>query len=388
MSKHYDRFQNRKMEVLSSELRIFAGPTDYLKYENNILGVFESPEEYKDALVYFNADWSRYLTPHTISQAERDADYDHAVWESKFYGYELGDDFPVKAYRDSYMVYCYLYGDATIQSNHDDDLEVLDTAEELPLVARFCEHHARAKRRAASLKAKTWHIALGFPNLPDSCRHAFSIKDNAFEHVDVAKHAIDVHEKAREAIANLNSGKVHGYSHNTLQFLLQFKKSELLHSRKLSISDVFFDEATSKYVPIYERYGANMYIEALRISQKGKSVIKLAKHYTGFSAKKGVFFKSLPKGIDSTTSTTQTDKVLKKGPKVAWTQEEILATKLAEVPQASPHQHGLPNKAHTALANKLVMPGKHLHNFKVTNPRIIQVTDSYLMFVPPVLFVK
>lgn len=377
MNKHYDRFYNRRMEVCKAEFYSFDDPKDYLSYESDSFGIFDTPEDYKHFQKFFNSDWSRYLGAHTISQAERDADYNKAIWESRFSDFEFGDEFASRAYRDSYLIYRYLYGSIDEQQNAG-SIDELQIDEELPLVARFKAHHLRAERRKSTLKAKTRHIALGFPNLPDGCKKIIASKDNVYATVESAQCKIDWHQKARKTISNLST-MVNEFSPEQYSFIKDSLKSQLLSGPKLIVTDVIQAKGLMD-VPVYEYFGVSQYANCFRQSRKGKSVIKFAKHYTGFSPKKGIFFRACPEKTTIKAHTGQNCVVTPKGCKKYWTQEEIRVAKFLEFLSTDFHQRDSMQRVHFVPSVKTACVHERPHRLHVTNPCLVFVPSPYIPY--------
>ena len=297
-------------------------------------------------------DPSRYLPPHNVSQKQRDKDYDRAL--------ALIEEFE---WLGRFAAHNYLNG--------DDDCEPSEEDMDALLASRYSADHTRENRRNASLDAKTKKIALGMPEGTKEYRKTLGVTECVYQRFHDARRLLDADAKARISIHDLkeklNTEEITGQSLDRHNRWRNYYESFLLSFPGLIVKDTEDGKGHTEY----ERDDFSEYDKCVRSARRGKSVLKLAKHYDVFSPQERRFVKK--SDIKPEAKAPQEDVVVR-GPKKFWTQEEIAAAKALENLPA----HRRPN--HFVRSSHIIVQDKSFGKRSSHAKR--NLTASNLILVP------
>lgn len=300
---------------------------------------------------------SLYLPAHDVSQAERDQIYDelldiHATELSDEY-YRIQAQLIEESKNEAFLVYQYLYGDSRnseADSDYVDDYDVM-------LSSRFSAFHARRERRKATLAANTQHIALALQdnNLAIVCSKTLHIASPVTTAIFLAETKLRLHLEAKKILARIRAMRDY-----------------------ISNEDYKYD---IKYLKQGYCMTKAEYFKCLYTARRGKSLVKKAKHYDGFSSKECYFFKKKKKSSKSATCNVSATPI-SRGPKKLWTQEEILSAKIHEnVIPSRYHRHNFINRSHIHVIDKSFGENSEKMPRQLKTPPIITVFSP-----PPFLY--
>jgi len=322
-----------------------------------------------------------YLPPRGVTPNAWDRCYYEALadWEAELsdaYAKEkaLNEEFENRGLLDAHD---YLYGeDAYDVEEGTNELESEESRVDALFHSRFSAKHVREARRKASLEAKTRKIALGMPEVTKEYRTVLGITTSVHQKAHSARSMLNAHFSARASIAKIRdqimSVWLTGRDTDRFISLSNYYSSFLLSGPQRIVADVEFIEDGRAAIPVYGMSGHNEFLEFSRLARKGKALFKLAKHYDGFSPKKGHFFTKPPK--KGTSFKVEAPQDVVKGPKKLWTQEEIAAAKIAEACSERKHKAGFV-KAPPHIAQNKSFDKKSKRNTR-------SVTPSELILVP------